>query len=491
MNPANPPLIRELSALPLLFLNPSLPLDSKAWEENEASVFGKEFFYKYNDNSDQLVLWARIPIAMLSFILGFLVFLWSKRLYGNSGGILSLSLYSFSPNIVAFAGLSTTDLGAALFIFASLFCFYLYTKKQSFSLLAGTGVLLGFALASKYVSIFLIPIFVFLAIIRIGFRKSFVILSYIFLIGAIVLYGSYFFETKPLIKNAPDIREKIEYIKDFVGKFQLDKIGLDKEKALYMAQKVPVPLSAYTVGLLGVMNQSSQGWKSFLLGKYSEKGFWNYFLVAFMSKSTLPTIVCLFFSTILLIKRRKYSIIDELFLIVPIVLFFIIVSRGKVQVGIRHLLQIYPFIFVFIGGILCAPIRDGLKYFFIFVISCLQILSLMTAFPYPISYFNELCGGPDNGYKILRDSNVDWGHGLKALKDYMARNNIDKVKLLYFGSADPAYYNIQFDALKKTEFKIPEKGIYAISANYIDWVEWARKKRPDCIVSHSILIYKH
>ena len=67
-------------------------------------------------------------------------------------------------------------------------------------------------------------------------------------------------------------------------------------------------------------------------------------------------------------------------------------------------------------------------------------METLSTYPYYLSYYNELAGGPDNGYKYAVDSNLDWGQDLKRLTQYVNENNIDKIKLEYFGGGNPQYY---------------------------------------------------
>ena len=135
-------------------------------------------------------------------------------------------------------------------------------------------------------------------------------------------------------------------------------------------------------------------------------------------------------------------------------------------------------------------LKDLLKYAVLAVLIILQIVSLASVLPYPISYFNELAGGPDNGYNILRDSNLDWGQGLKALKVYMEKNGTGKIKLFYFGTADPGYYNIPYEKMSESDFNYPARGVYAISAQYLDAVAWTKRYAPAAKIAHSIFIYE-
>ena len=62
----------------------------------------------------------------------------------------------------------------------------------------------------------------------------------------------------------------------------------------------------------------------------------------------------------------------------------------------------------------------------------------------PLEFFNELAGGPANGYRHLVDSNLDWGQGLGDLRRWLDREGIDEpINLCYFGTSDPRWYQIR------------------------------------------------
>lgn len=501
LNPANPPLLRMISAVPLLFLKLGAPFADKSWSEGNSPVFGHKFFYVDNHNADQIIFWARFPMALLSLVLGLLVFFWSRKLFGGAGGLLSLSLYAFSPNIIAFAGLATVDLGAALFNFAAIYTYWRYLRRPTGLNLGIAGIVFGLAQASKYTNVVLVPLFGLLALCtwwekrkHSGKQYSMSMLArslvIIFFIGLVVLFASYHFELKPLLKNAPDVPEKVAYIEKFSSLLSLNKIGLTGEKLAYFAQNIPIPLSTYIVGFLGVAHQVIVGMDTFLLGKHSVTGFWYYFLVVFLVKSTLPVIILFGLSLLTLYLGGKRKMFNKIFLLIPVVFLLVIVSRGRVQIGLRHILSIYPLIFVFIGSLGLLNFKKWIKIVLCLVVCFFQARSLSTVYPYPLSYFNETVNGPDNGYKILRDSNVDWGHGLKALAKYLKDNNINSVKLYYFGTADPAYYNIRYEMPDSDDFQEPQEGVYAISAQYLEAFSWTGEIEPVAKVAHSIFIYK-
>ena len=116
--------------------------------------------------------------------------------------------------------------------------------------------------------------------------------------------------------------------------------------------------------------------------------------------------------------------------------------------------------------------------------------------PFYLTYFNELVGGPANGYKYLAGPDVDWGQGLKGLAAYLHQHGIRMVKLAYFGTDDPRMYGIEYELLRPGE---PTTGNVAISVSFL-WrlhgfpncdgeYAWLEQYEPIAQVGYSIFLY--
>ena len=123
-------------------------------------------------------------------------------------------------------------------------------------------------------------------------------------------------------------------------------------------------------------------------------------------------------------------------------------------------------------------------------------------YPDYLAYFNEAAGGPQNGFRHLADSNLDWGQDLKALKTYQDDHELGTIQLSYFGTASPRKYGIKNRPLPSFPFHqdapLPKRwrGTFAISATNLvglnlkdDYYERFRSMEPAAVIGHSIFIY--
>ena len=181
-------------------------------------------------------------------------------------------------------------------------------------------------------------------------------------------------------------------------------------------------------------------WKhaAYLLGQISQDGFWSYFPIAFAVKTPLPTLLLLVAATgMWLLKRRRISV--DYWLLLPALIYFSLAVLSRFNIGIRHILPIYPFLFVLLGGVTQQLWQDGSRGMRagLLVLGLWYLGASLSIYPRYLAYFNELAGGPKNGHKVLLDSNLDWGQDLKGLKHWMDSNKVQRIQMLYFGIGYP------------------------------------------------------
>jgi len=532
----HPPLVKALETWPLLLL-PDLgsPAETTGWEQSNLNRVTKFFLLRYRP-FDRLLFSARVPVMLMSLLLGAFVFRWAADLLGPNAGLLALALYAFDPNIIAHSAIAATDLGAACFIFIACYFFWRYLRRPSWPSILLAGVTLGLAEAAKISALMLLPLFGASWLIRLawpchsgrseesrarqietlrfaqgdrshGWPKPHPALSFVvlLLIAFLTFWAAFGFELRSLTF---DIWKSLS-----LG-------GLKFE--------LPVPAASYLIPFNTVRLHLDAGRPTFLLGMNSEQGWWYYFPVALALKTPLPTLILLV-AALIYVGARAYRLWRQgeraqlaqmiwrltALLSFPLI-YFAVALVQPFNIGYRHLLPILPFAFVFIsqtsnvkrqmsnvnGRLVTLPAGAGL------LVSALLIwyvISTIRIFPHYLAYFNELAGGPANGYRSLVDSNLDWGQTWKELKAYLDARGIVQVKFSAGGSNDPAIYDIAYEPLAPmkgappvlpSRFN-PAPGVYVLSANSYQGVgladvnsfDWFRHRRPDAQIGYATFVY--
>ena len=307
------------------------------------------------------------------------------------------------------------------------------------------------------------------------------------LLSLIIIWAGYGFEFQPLFKDAMRLDEKLQIAHSIAKKLSphISQGAMGRLDDFLL--KVPVPLGSHMLGIMGVFKHGYEGHKAFFLGKWSTHGSPFYFLVAFLIKTPIPMLIFLALGIIISLRRKLE--VGEKFILVVTAIFFITSSLSGLKIGLRHILPIYPFCFMMAG-------RSGefLQNRFLKLGAGLLMLwyafTALTIWPHYLGYFNEIIGGSKYGYKYLRDSNFNWGQDLPALADYMNKNKSNEVILLdYVRQADPVAYGVHYRNFTSEDFKIPQNKVYAISADVVETVDWAKDREPTAKAGYSIFIY--
>jgi tetratricopeptide (TPR) repeat protein len=211
------------------------------------------------------------------------------------------------------------------------------------------------------------------------------------------------------------------------------------------------------------------------------------------------------------LPRAREGRRETLWMLIPATAFFAVSMTSNLNIGLRHILPVYPFLAVLAaaGAGRLAQRRRAWG----IIVSGLVLIhagSSLRAFPNYLSYSNELWGGPSKTYQVLTDSNVDWGQGLPAVKRYVQTHAAAPCWLAYFGTVDPASYDLPCTLLTASSAVIWERplgeippviqGTVLVSATEMSGQAWGpgelnpyeqfRTARPvDCLAG-SILVYQ-
>jgi hypothetical protein len=473
-----PPLSYYLHSVPLL----GLSIDDQLFKTKELNERGRALMGSFPD--DRLLMLARMPILLLATGLGFLVFFWSKQVYGSAGGLLALFLYAFHPVIIGNSVLITPDLCLTAFSTLTMYFFWRYRNAPSFKGALLTGGALGLTLLSKYSAILLVVGLLFLVILFAVMRRfhretstrfwQFRHLLLIFVAALLVVNAGYL----------------------FTGSFQPLKGGAYHSALVHwfantgVLRSIPMPLPrAYVLGMDLQHSVIENGFICYLMGITAQRGWIYYYIVAFFLKAPVVFIVLLLLTTIKGRDRLQWM------LLVPIIIFPLYFSVFRLSRGVRYILPIYPLLCIWIGQL--ALLAKGLSWKPLMKLGVMLLLAWYAAgsvwiAPHYTAYVSEIAGGPDNGLNLLFESDFDWGQDLKGLSSYLNEKKIDRIKLGYFSTADAAHYGVRFDPLPCETPPKPQTGLIAASATALQvWgcYDWLKNYKPVDKVGYTIFIY--
>jgi 4-amino-4-deoxy-L-arabinose transferase-like glycosyltransferase len=480
----HPPLINIWSAW-LLFLQPEHP-DPRLlpyWGEDLILYFRAA--WSQFGPVERIECLIRYPIMLLAMLLAALVCRWAHERYGNWGAVLAATAMTWDPLMIAHAQLDTTDLGMTLLAFGTFYLLDLFLKQRSWSVLMGIGLCLGAVMGAKASGLMVLP----LALAFLGWgwfhtanRRQQIgpwlgYMSVVVMLAVVVLWALYRFEWGPLPGTG-----------------------------------ISVPFPSH-IQMLDIFFRGTAR-RAFLWGEIRTGGWWWYFPVAFAIKTPLPLIGAFIAATWLAFHSpRRWLLAETALWFFPLV-YLVTAIQGGVNIGYRHLLPIAPFAYVHLARLgpwlaqgVSLRLRQ-LKMTLAAVLGLWYVVGTMHVYPFALAYFNELVGGPRQGYHYLVDSNVDWGQSYKALRQFMDQTGIQEIWLSYFTWVDPAVYGVHYRPLFPgwgTEPVMPQRydpspGFYAISATTLqgialkehdpDLYEWFRHQEPLAQLGYGLLVYQ-
>ncbi|MGE0622646.1 MAG: ArnT family glycosyltransferase [Pseudomonadales bacterium] len=465
-NRTNPPLAKLISASPLLILDLELPeitSDRQEWNEVDQWKYAREFLYFNTTDAKVILQYARLTILVLGTLFGFYLFAFVRGQWGNLTAVCAVGFYAFSPNLIAHSRLATQDFLLAVWVFLAIVAFWRISTQPTLRNTLLIGLWIGLAAATKTSTVFLAVALAGIALWRIYSDSSalrWTSLSFIkrlptnllqqtatvtgiaIIVSVIVLFvlnAVYYFEGTGHPLSA------------YVTASQLEQRIPHAAPLLIPILNLPLPLPEGLVELLRFqVGRVSGGNSLFFMGELSNSGWWYMMPVAFLIKTPVSLLIAVLVALVSWLRGNQSANCFETAAAITISVFIIGFSAlSSVSIGIRYILPAYPFLCVLAGigtarllntpGLL-FPVTGG-------VLLAWQMTASLVIFPHYLAYFNLLIGGPQNGYKYLVDSYLDWGQDLPALRDYMDDRGLESINLGYFGSGDPATYGIDYKSM--------------------------------------------
>jgi len=381
------------------------------------------------------------------------------------------------------------------------------------------GIAAGLALAAKHSGLFLLPVLLVLALIdvlatssvnksgRNDWRKDALHTAISLAVAGVIAYAilwafyGFRYQTRPgALVMVPTL-----------GEYALSTHSALVDAVISRLAAWHLFPEAYLFGLVDIADAAKRD-PMFLLGTDYATGHWFYFPIAFLIKSTLGFLALLLSAPFLneLWQAGKWR--TTFYLLLPALMYFGVSMASTMNIGIRHILPVYPF-FVLIAAASAVSLarRRSWGLYAAAALLLIHVVSSAHVFPNYLTYANEAWGGPTNSYRLLTDSNADWGQGLRAAKSYLDAHGIKDCWFAHYGwNVNPAYYNIPCKPLPEaiahmfggTLPPVPARieGTILVSGSEADGDYWGPgdlnpyeqflHRRPDDLIANSILVFQ-
>jgi len=472
LNNEHPPLVKMWAALPLLFIQPNeqtpSPGEVTGNFSEETWKYLDQFWPNNKDHFAAISFWTRTMMILITLGLGVLIFVYARDLFGARAAVLAVALYTLEPTVLGHGRLVHTDLPAA---FAFLFFFfvlryYLSARTPRRALLLGLAS--GLALVVKFSMIVLLPVLACLAItafllaprLQETRKKIAIHLALVVCVLLFVVNAAYYFRSPPI--EPADVR----WVQT------MSAPAFNRWMTFFHAGSKVVP-TYFLFGQYNVWLHNRDGHPASLLGQYNRNGWWYYFPVAFALKTSLPFLILSVAAlawALLALWKRDWRF---LWLLVPLAIYAALSMSSRINIGVRHFLPAYPFLFIAGGALLDRLLRVRYAHHLMVALVVLTFgwmsVEMLRAYPDYIPYMNQLASGHPHWW-YLSDSNVEWGDDARALADYLhAHGETDVRGALSGGWGTLQLYGIRYHEIFPKPGRVtPETRYVAIGAGFLN-----------------------
>ncbi|MGV9646300.1 ArnT family glycosyltransferase [Streptomyces sp. NPDC003333] len=479
-NPEHPPLGKLAIAVGVALADPHW--DPRSGDDQ--GELGRDLLYGSGNDPWRVMLFARLPVIVLTLAFGWVVFVFARELSGPLAGLAALGLYAFSPDLIAHGALATLDVPAAGFVLTSVWLAW-RARHRPRRYVPLAGLALGAALATKMSTLPALPVLLALTALSVwtarpasphrlpALRRAALAAGVVAVVAVAVVWVTYLV-VDPRLRWDPD--QPVPVVRGLRG------LAVDL---------LPFPES-YRDGMRVQFAFENHPWQGFLFGRLYTGALWYYLPAALLVKTPLGMLAlwAAGAAAVLAVRRLRPA---APYLLVPAAVLLATAMLGARNFGTRYALFLPMFLAVAAGCALAVRRRwvtAGVAALVVFV-----AVSSLRTFPYYLPYSNEAFGGPERTRLRLHDSNVDWGQDLGRLADRLRERYPDeRVWLVYKGSGVPSYYGIR----ARDPREVPERevrGLLVVSDSAAAKATGRLARliagsRPVETVGHSITLYR-
>ena len=512
LNPEHPPLVKLLATLPLLGKNLWIPPLQDRDFKAVAYLAGRDWLARNDGAGQRLVFRMRLAAGLLAIALTLLVFFAAREYFGEMAGLAALTLTAFDPNVLGHSALVTTDIGVSLFFLAGIYGFYRYVQRPTVARLLLAGLAAGLLLATKHSGILLAPMLLLLIgwevmIAPKGTRGRLALrlagaFAAIVVVGVTVLWAFYGFRYSARPAGMAMSTTLADYVAPFGPGISSLVLGIGRWRLLP---------ESYLIGLVDV-GRMAAFYPTFIFGKVYAHGQWWYFPMVILIKTTLGLLALAALSLFAIISGRLRKRRELAFLLIPACFYLLVAILAGMNIGARHLLPVYTFIFILAAGGVTALAAGSRRWLWTgAALIALHMISALAVFPNYIAYANETWGGPKNLHNLLSDANVDWAQQLYQVKEWQDRHPGEECWFAYFAypEIDPAVYGIRCRYLPTADTGwlggadiVPPtiSGNVLISAGDLSGCEWSSSRlnpytafqplQPGEMIDYGVMVYR-
>jgi hypothetical protein len=478
--PLHPPLARVAVALGPFISGlrdqPQLPMTAAGNAVIEANG-------RYRSN----LMLARLGVIPFFWLAGVVMWRFVSRRFGYWEAAVSIVVLAFCPLVLAHAGVATTDvpLMSTFLLAIERFDNFLYSSSVRSAALFGTAS--GIAILTKLTAIpfLIVCVGVVLAILclqnrRTPMRVAFVLCS--LAATVLVLWAGYRFSVGPVL------------VSDKLDGHALAVVDRLPQAIRHLLFSVRIPAPEFFAGVGMVISHNASGAPAYLLGENYTGGRLLFFPVAILVKTPIPVLLLSALGIGLLVRSARANR-SALLVVTGIAGPLLVVMVGHINIGLRHVLVIYPFCSVAAGIAsvwlwnVCPNVQVMLRSLFLLALGW-EIVGTVNACPDFLAYFNE----PAEPYadRILTDSDLDWGQDFLRLEGALSkRKEIAKLWIAYSGTVDIQKHVLPTHEDLSTAHE--PQGWIAISISKLradprDY-GWLDQYAPVERIGHSILLY--
>jgi hypothetical protein len=488
-------------------------------------------------NAQHFLLVSRGMFLVLGIALGVVIACWAYQIGGAWAAIVATLLFCFDPNFLAHSSLVKNDVPLALMMCLLGFFIWRFGRDGAWHWLGLAAIACGIGFNVKFSAVLFGPILIALLLIRANLREPWTVggrflenwrqRGGLIFLGVLATFAAIFFVTwcsygfhfsatadgQPLA-TTPIIRKSVRNrILNGVSDGQLrDKSAheldvLEESRMKDGELEWPVRLDLWMLNhhllpegwLFGFLFTYANTLRraEFLMGSVGYSGWWYYFPLAILFKTPTATLIAALVIAPFFVLRwllvaptaekdgdpaaiaAMPSAWNIIVLALPPITYFLAAATSNLNLGLRHILPIYPYLFISLGVGAVRLMRRSAAPTLVMCAALLVGLLAETIWAYPnfIPFFNLPSHALGDRLSLLGDSNLDWGQDLPALAEWQKQNPGQKLYFRYFGTADPLTYGVHYVNLaggwpfaRTVELNPANPGVLAISATHLQGI---------------------